>query len=459
MIITRFSPAPTGDLHIGGARTALFNWLFARHHNGEFHLRIENTDLQRSKDEFTNSIIESLKWMELNWNHISYQNENLNEHVKIANMLLASGYAYRCYTSEEDLEKQREQSKKLGKVFIHDRKWRNVKEVQEGPYAVRFKMPLNQTLTINDVVQGKVSIQSDQLDDFVILRRNGSPTYLLSAVVDDMNAKVTHVIRGNDHLTNTFKQQEILKALNSNLPIYAHIPLIHNCEGAKLSKRHGALSVLEYKKQGILPMAFCNYLLRLGWSHGNDEIISREQAIKWFNLENIGKASARFDEEKLYSTNSIYMRSLTETELRDEVFTFAKNMKYNLINDETWSKISSILPSIAARTKTIKELSNDVYDFFGSELPKYNYDVVKPINTKVKNFLMKYVPIKGSKEEIELNLRNKLMNESLSLKDVALHIRLALTGRKVSPGLFDMMFVLSEYEYTSRIKAWLKKVS
>ena len=317
-VVTRFAPSPTGFLHIGGVRTALFNWLFAKNNNGLFKLRIEDTDIKRSTDEAKEAIIDGLKWLDLNWDDdIVYQSERIVRHKEIGKELLKLGHAYKCYCSPEELADMRALAKKEKRAPKYNGKWRDMAP-SEAPKdvkpVIRIKCPQTGVTEINDVVQGKIVINNSELDDFIILRSDETPTYMLSVVVDDYDMEVTHVIRGDDHLTNTLRQKQIYTSLNWNLPIFAHIPLIHGMDGAKLSKRHGALGVEAYSDMGYLPEAMLNYLLRLGWSHGDKEIISREEAIKLFNLEAIGRSSAKFDLDRVSSLNAVYINQKINSE-------------------------------------------------------------------------------------------------------------------------------------------------
>ena len=323
-VVTRFAPSPSGSLHIGGARTALFNWLFARHHElygngGKYLLRIEDTDRAISVEGATKQIYESLEWLGLDWDGEAVsQFARVERHREIASQLLNTGLAYNCYCTPEQLSEMRELARNDGRPMRYDRRWRD-REPSDAPSgaapAIRFKMPLEGVSVINDLVQGKVEVSNKELDDLVLLRGDGTPTYMLASVVDDHDMGVTHIIRGDDHLTNAFRQSQICRALEWNLPEYAHIPLIYGQDGTKLSKRHGAVGVESYKQLGYLPEALCNYLLRLGWGHGNEEIIDRNQAIKWFGLEAVGKSPSRFDISKLASINAHYLRNADDKRL------------------------------------------------------------------------------------------------------------------------------------------------
>ncbi len=441
-IVTRFAPSPTGDLHIGGIRTAIFNWLFARANNGKFLLRIEDTDHDRSDKEYTKSIIDGLSWLNLNWDEeIVHQSENISCHQNIAYQLLELGLAYKCYLTSEELEKIRE-TNDLEEL----RKYREVKEELNQPHVIRFKMPLDGKFVLNDLVQNKIVLEYKQLDDFVIMRQDGSPTYLLACVVDDYHMNVNYIIRGDDHITNAFKQMAIYNALGWPLPQYAHIPLIHNSEGQKLSKRSGDVGINHYKDLGILPDAMFNYLLRLGWSHGDDEVISVDQAIEWFDLKHVGKSPSRLDINKLISINSTYIRKHSNREIE----LILKNTDLNL-NNSQWDSLKKAIPSLKIRSNTVLDLKNMAIDFFSQDLPKYLVDVPK-ISSELIDFLQNWTP---TSEEIDF--KNDLKKLNIKLKDIAPFIRFALSGRNISPSIFEMIdclgVELSKYrlEYALRM--------
>src|SRR5579863_249850 len=319
----RFAPSPTGPLHIGSARTALFNYLFARHHGGEFLLRIEDTDRERSTDASMRGILESLDWLGLPRDgQTVFQSTRLARHVEVAHALLATGHAYYCYCTPEELEKERERARAEGRVWRYDGRWRDRDPATAPPGVkpvIRLKAPREGDTVVHDLVQGSVRVANSELDDMIILRSDGVPVYNHSVVVDDHDMAITHVIRGDDHLTNTFRQVQIYQAMGWELPRFAHLPLIHGADGAKLSKRHGAVSVLEFREQGYLPEALCNYLLRLGWAHGDLEIISREQAVRLFDLDGVGRAPSRMDYARLTHLNGVYLRAADDDRLSREV--------------------------------------------------------------------------------------------------------------------------------------------
>jgi len=458
-VVTRFAPSPTGFLHIGGVRTALFNWLFAKHHNGSFKLRIEDTDIKRSTDEAKEAIINGLKWLELNWDdQIVYQSEQIERHKAIGKELLKLGYAYKCYCSPEELSEMRELAKKEKRAPKYNGKWRD-KDSSEAPKdikpVIRIKCPQTGTTEINDIVQGKIVINNSELDDFIILRSDDTPTYMLSVVVDDYDMEVTHVIRGDDHLTNTLRQKHIYSALNWKLPIFAHIPLIHGMDGGKLSKRHGALGVETYSNMGYLPEAMLNYLLRLGWSHGDKEIISREEAIKLFNLEAIGRSSAKFDLDRVSSINAVYINQKSNNELALKIKNIYKNMDV-VIEDKHLLLIENGMNGLKARSRTLNELA-EMSSFYIESSPIKLDDKSKKVLNKDAIELLKSYHIHLSKLEIwkEKNIEDDIKlyceKNELKLGKLAQPLRAATTGKSVSPGLYELMEVLGKTETLKRI--------
>src|SRR6186713_1482102 len=353
-VVTRFAPSPTGFLHIGGARTALFNWLYARRLGGKFLLRIEDTDKARSTQPAIEAILDGMRWLGLDWDgHEYYQSQFWARHAEIAHRLLERGAAYRCYMTQEELAAQREEAQRERKPFRIHSPWRGIAEEQAGkPFVIRLKAPQEGETAIDDQVQGKVTVQNSEIDDFVLLRSDGTPTYMLAVVVDDHDMGVTHVIRGDDHLNNAFRQLAIIWAMGWPEPTYAHVPLIHGQDGAKLSKRHGALGVDNYRDElGILPEALFNYLLRLGWGHGDDEIISRDQALEWFDVDHVGKSPSRFDLKKLENLNGHYLRDADDTRLA----TLASR-KLGLSYEELQLLVRA-MPELKARAHNLNELA------------------------------------------------------------------------------------------------------
>ena len=346
LVATRFAPSPTGPLHIGGVRTALFNWLFSKKNKGKFYLRIEDTDKERSKDEFKNQIIQSLKWIGIEYDDKEYiQSKNINKHKEIANELLKKGFAYECYCSEKEIEEQKTKAKKANMPFIYNRKWREPKDLKipnDVKPVIRFKSKISGNNIINDLVQGEINISNSTIEDFVILRKDGSPTYQLSAVVDDHQMKITHVIRGDDHKINAFKQKQIYEAMEWKVPEFAHIPLIHSASGKKLSKRDNASTLNDYIKIGILPEALRNYLLRLGWSHKDKEIFTLEESIQLFNFTGVGKSPSKLDMERILSINEHYIKNLDEKELYKNLKNFAEKYKKKIEDKYEKNLINSI---------------------------------------------------------------------------------------------------------------------
>ena len=458
-VVTRFAPSPTGFLHIGGVRTALFNWLFAKHHDGLFKLRIEDTDVKRSTNAAKEAIIDGLKWIDLNWDdEVVYQSKKIQRHVEIGKKLLDMGHAYKCYCSPEELAEMRELAKKEKRAPKYNGKWRN-RDVSEAPKdinpVIRIKCPQSGTTTINDIVQGKITINNSELDDFIILRSDNTPTYMLSVVVDDYDMDITHVIRGDDHLTNTMRQKQIYTSLSWDLPIYAHIPLIHGMDGGKLSKRHGALGVDAYSAMGYLPESMLNYLLRLGWSHGDKEIISREEAIKLFNLEAIGRSSAKFDLDRLSSLNAIYINQTSNNELAlivKDIF----QKKDVVVDDKKLLLLKNGMNGLKTRARTLNELA-EMCSFYIEEAPiSLDEKSKKVLNSDTIKLLKNYHEHLSKLEiwkqnNIEENIKLFCEANNLNLGKVAQPLRAATTGKSVSPGLYELMEVLGKMETLSRL--------
>jgi len=453
LVVTRFAPSPTGFLHIGGARTALFNWLFARHHGGKFLLRIEDTDKARSTTEAIDAILDGMRWLGLDWDgHEYYQSQFWSRHADIAHRLLERGAAYRCYMTQEELAAQREAAQRERKPFRINSPWRDVIEPQgDKPFVIRLKAPREGETVIDDEVQGRVTVQNAELDDFILLRSDGTPTYMLAVVVDDHDMGVTHVIRGDDHLNNAFRQLAIIRAMGWPEPTYAHVPLIHGADGAKLSKRHGALGVDSYRDElGLLPEAVVNYLLRLGWGHGDDEIISREQAIQWFDLEHVGKSPSRFDFKKLENLNGHYIR-----EADDERLTELVAPKLGL-SDEQKALLHRAMPELKARAHTIDQLA-DGAAFLFAERPLQADAAAAALLTEEARAILQAAhaalePLGDwTKEATEQALRAVAETRELKLGKLAQPLRAALTGRTTSPGIFDVLILLGKGESLSRI--------
>lgn len=447
--IVRFAPSPTGYLHIGGARTALFNYLFAKNKGGKFLLRIEDTDKKRSTAEAIEAIKEGLNWLGLKHDgEIFFQSQREKRHQEIAHELVKKGQAYYCYTSEEELEEMRKKAEEQKQVFRFQSPWRDSKETppQGVNPVIRIKAPKEGTSTIRDLVQDEVTINNAEIDDLVILRSNGVPTYMLAVVVDDFDMGVTHIIRGDDHLTNTFKQKVIYEAMGWKVPEFAHIPLIHGADGAKMSKRHGATSVIEYKEMGYLPEALRNYLLRLGWSHGNDEIICDEDAIKWFNLENIGKSPSRFDFARLDNLNKHYIKQKNEEKLL-ALLNFAKNPSQN-----EKQRILQALKFLKERAVNLNELAKisavyfDDFDFDPKDDETKNLLAEKSnLIREIKDLLAKISDSDFNHDEIKNNLMNFAENKGLKIKDFGPALRVSLTGESSGAGgIFDVVAILGK---------------
>lgn len=455
-VITRFAPSPTGFLHIGGARTALFNWLYARHHGGIFRLRIEDTDRVRSTEAAIEAILDGMRWLGLDWDgETVFQFARANRHAEIAQTMLAAGKAYYCYCTPEELEQMREAARAAGKPVRYDGRWRD-RDPKEAPAGVkpviRLKAPTTGETIVVDEVQGEVRVGNEQLDDMVLLRGDGTPTYMLSVVVDDHDMGITHVIRGDDHLTNTFRQKQIYQAMNWDCPTFAHIPLIHGPDGAKLSKRHGALGVDAYRELGYLPMALRNYLLRLGWSHGDDEIISTEQAVSWFDLSSVGRSASRFDYAKLDNLNGHYIREAEDRELAVDAAA-----RLGVAGDESATeRLVKGMPGLKARAKTLKELAENAA-FYVAERPLPMADKAKALLTpEAIGLLKELMPDLSALPDwqaaaIEAAVRQFIERKGIKLGQVAQPLRAALTGAATSPGLFDVMEVLGRDESLGRL--------
>ncbi|HWA92896.1 MAG TPA: glutamate--tRNA ligase [Rhizomicrobium sp.] len=451
--VLRFAPSPTGMLHIGGARTALFNWLYARHTGGTFLLRIEDTDRERSTPEAVAAILNGLEWLGLNWDgQTTYQFARAGRHREIAETMLAEGKAYRCFATPAELEEMRAQQKADGKPQRYDGRWRDrdPSEAPAGaPYVIRLKAEQTGETVVRDVVQGDVRFRNEQLDDMILLRSDGTPTYMLAVVVDDYDMGVTHVIRGDDHLNNAARQLQIIKAMGWPEPTYGHVPLIHGPDGAKLSKRHGALAVEAYRDMGYLPETMRNYLLRLGWSHGDDEIIPTAQAIEWFNLESIGRSPARLDFKKLDNLNAHYIRSMDDATLAETV------AQLRAIPPKAKGRLIAAMPGLKERAKTMVELAQSAEFLFDDGPRSLDDAAAKNLNRET---IAKVLPALEATDwtgpALEAAARAFADAEGLKLGQVAQPLRAALTGRGTSPPLFDMMAVLGRDESLVRLRAY-----
>ncbi|MBS9530139.1 glutamate--tRNA ligase [Wolbachia endosymbiont of Rhagoletis cerasi] len=469
-IVTRFAPSPTGFLHIGGARTALFNWLYAKHHGGRFLLRIEDTDRKRSTQEAIDAIIEGLRWLGVSCDgEIVYQSKRIERHKEVANLLVEKGRAYHCYCPEDEVAEKKIKAREEGKIYKHkcttkppschpsSRHWKNMWSragMTSGVRSViRFKVPDSQEIVIDDKIYGQIKVNSDQLDDIVILRSDNTPTYIFAVVVDDHDAGITDIIRGSDHLTNTFKHLLIYQALDFDIPRFAHVPLIHGEDGNKLSKRHGATSVCDYEKMGILPKAMRNYLLRLGWSHGNDEIISDEQAIEWFNLESIGRSPARLDFKKLEHLNNHYISNMSNEDI------LALILGENTLTDKKKNYLLQGLTELKKRANYLAELL-DLARFYIQDPPldlseearqivKSNLDIIKLL----ASFLSKIGDENWNKGFLSSQIKECAKLHDMKISDVYHSLRAPITGVMDAPGIIDIMVILGKDECIRRLQA------
>ena len=452
-VVTRFAPSPTGYLHIGGARTALFNWLYARHNGGKFLLRIEDTDRARSTTEAIDAILDGMRWLDFDWDgHEYYQSQFWSRHAEIAHRLLERGAAYRCYMTQEELAEQREKAKAERKPFRINSPWRDVAEDQgDKPFVIRLKAPREGETVIDDEVQGRVTVQNAEIDDFILLRSDGTPTYMLAVVVDDHDMGVTHVIRGDDHLNNAFRQLAIIRAMGWPEPTYAHVPLIHGPDGAKLSKRHGAMGVDAYRDElGLLPEAVNNYLLRLGWGHGDDEIISRDQAIEWFDLPQVGKSPSRFDFKKLENLNGHYIR-----EADDERLVALVAPKLGL-SDTQKGLLVKAMPELKARAHTLGELAEGAHFLFADRPLEMDAAAEALLTTEARALLASahaglVALANWDGPVLEAAIREVAEGTGVKLGKLAQPLRAALTGRTTSPGIFDVLALLGRDESLARI--------
>ena len=465
-VITRFAPSPTGYLHIGGARTALFNWLYAKHTGGKMLLRIEDTDQARSTEGAILAILDGLRWLELDWDgEPVYQLTRAERHRQIAEQLLAQGNAYRCYASPAELQAMREKARDEGRAPGYDGTWRH-RDPLEAPSgiapAIRFKAPRDGETVIEDRVQGRVVFANKDLDDLVILRSDGTPTYNLSVVVDDHDMGITHVIRGDDHLTNAARQTQIFKALGWDTPIYAHVPLIHGPDGAKLSKRHGALGVDAYRAMGYLPDALRNYLVRLGWSHGDAEIMSTDEMVRWFDLDAIGRSAARFDFAKLENLNGHYLRAAPDAEIVQRLKALVPELPggaalLEQIGADGWAKLERAMPGLKERAKTLVELLDNAAFLFAQRPIALDETASKVLDAPGREMLAALLPRleraePWTEDTLEAAVRGFADETGQKLGKVAQPLRAALTGRSTSPGIFDVLEVLGREESLARIR-------
>jgi len=456
-VATRFAPSPTGALHIGGVRTALFNWLYSKNNKGTFHLRIEDTDKERSKDEHKIQIIKSLKWIGIEHDGEEYiQSTKIKDHINVATELLKSGNAYRCYCSNEEIEEQKKRARQKKLPYIYNRKWRDLSE--EAPNnikpVIRFKSKIEGSTVLKDLVQGDVEIDNNTIEDFIILRNDGTPTYNLSATVDDHQMNMTHIIRGDDHKINTFKQMQIYLAMKWKLPQFAHIPLIHTIEGKKLSKRDNASTLDDYSKIGIMPDALRNYLLRLGWSFEDKEIFTLDESIKHFNLEGIGKSPSKLDMSRILSMNEHYIKKIDENELYKHLVEYCEIYKEK-INPEKEAKIKPSLSFLKNKAKTLEDIYNNAKYIIFDEV-KFGDEDLKLIDEEAKKiiteFSSKVALISNFNKEILEPIINELIKKyETNFKGVGQPIRVALTGSKFGPGLYDIIISLGKEEVEKRL--------
>jgi glutamyl-tRNA synthetase len=464
-VVTRFAPSPTGFLHIGGARTALFNWLYARRHGGRFLLRIEDTDRVRSTEPAIEAILDGIRWLGLDWDGDAvFQFARADRHAAVAHQLLDAGRAYRCYATPEELTALREEQRAAGKPIRYDGRWRDraPEDAPEGaPFVIRLKAPKEGAVTIADQVQGDVTVANAELDDFVLLRSDGTPTYMLAVVVDDHDMGVTHIIRGDDHLNNAFRQLALIRAMDAVEggwpdPVYAHVPLIHGADGAKLSKRHGALGVDAYRDElGVLPEALNNYLLRLGWGHGDEEIISRERATEVFDLSGVGRSPSRFDTKKLMNLNGHYIREADDARLTDLV---AQRLPDGIDRD----LLQRAMPVLKVRAADLNELAANAAFFFRSR-PLAMDESATALLTPDARAILTQLHAKldalaaWDTETIEAAVREVAEAAGLKLGAAAQPLRAALTGSRTSPGIFDVLALLGRTESLGRIEDQMAK--
>jgi len=457
-VATRFAPSPTGALHIGGVRTALFNWLYSKNQKGTFHLRIEDTDKERSKDEHKIQIINSLKWIGIDHDGKEYiQSTKIDNHINIAKKLLENGHAYKCYCSTEEIEEQKKRARQKKMPYKYNRKWRDLDE-KDAPNnvkpVIRFKSKIEGSSILKDLVQGDVEIENNTIEDFIILRNDGTPTYNLSATVDDHQMGMTHIIRGDDHKINTFKQIQIYLAMKWEVPQFAHIPLIHTIEGKKLSKRDNASTLDDYSKIGIMPDALRNYLLRLGWSYQDKEIFTLEESIKCFNLEGIGKSPSKLDMSRILSMNEHYIKTIDENDLYTNLVNYCEIYK-DKINHEKETKIKLSLSFLKNKAKTLEDIFNNAKYIIMDEV-KFNEDDLELIDDKAKKIISEFKNELSSlkdftKENLEPIVNEIIKKHETNFKGVGQPLRVALTGSKFGPGLYDIIISLGKNEVERRL--------
>ena len=459
-VATRFAPSPTGSLHIGGVRTALFCWLYSKNKKGTFHLRIEDTDKERSKDEHKIQIIKSLKWIGIEHDGELYiQSAKIDDHINVAKELLNGGHAYKCYCSTDDIEDQKKRARQKKLPYTYNRKCRELRE-SDAPKnikpVVRFKSKIEGSSILEDLVQGDVEIENINIEDFIILRNDGTPTYNLSATVDDHQMKMSHIIRGDDHKINTFKQIQIYLAMNWSLPSFAHIPLIHTLAGKKLSKRDNASTLDDYSKIGIMPDALRNYLLRLGWSYKDKEIFTLKESVKYFNLEGIGKSPSKLDMSRILSMNEHYIKNINEEELYNHLVQYCELYKEKVPNDKV-DKIKLSLIFLKNKAKTLEDIYNNAKFIIFDEV-NFNPEDLKLIDDKAKKIISEFASRikrleKLNKEFLEPIINDLVKTNETNFKGVGQPIRVALTGSKFGPGLYDIIISLGKEEIIKRLRS------
>ncbi len=457
-VATRFAPSPTGPLHIGGVRTALFNWLYSKNQKGNFYLRIEDTDKERSKEEYKKQIIKSLQWIGINHDGQEYiQSQKINDHIKVANELLKKGNAYKCYCSNEEIEEQKKRAKQKKIPYVYDRKWRDKNE-SEAPNnikpVIRFKSKVTGKSVLKDLVQGNVEIENNTIEDFVILRNDGTPTYNLSASVDDHQMNMTHIIRGDDHKINTFKQIQIYEAMGWDLPSFAHIPLIHTIEGKKLSKRDKTSTLEDYSKIGIIPDALRNYLLRLGWSFEDKEIFTLDESIEYFNLKGIGKSPSKLDMSRILSMNEHYIKNIDENDLFNQFVSYCEIFK-GKIKTEKNDKIKKSLSFLKNKAKTLEDIFDNSQYILNDDV-NFNKEDLKLIDDKAKTIISEFnrriKKIKEfTREDLEPVVQELIKSNNTNFKGVGQPLRIALTGSKFGPGIYDIIISLGKDEVEKRL--------
>jgi len=457
-VATRFAPSPTGPLHIGGVRTALFNWLYSKNQKGSFFLRIEDTDKERSKNEYKDQIIKSLKWIGVEHDGKEYiQSLKINDHINIAKELLKNGFAYKCYCSHEEIEEQKNRAKQKKLPYVYNRKCRELKEIdapKDVDPVIRFKSKSEGNSTLKDLVQGDIEIENSTIEDFVILRKDGTPTYNLSASVDDHQMNITHIIRGDDHKINTFKQMQIYLSMKWDLPLFAHIPLIHTTEGKKLSKRDKASTLDDYSKIGVMPEALRNYLLRLGWSFKDKEIFTEEESIKYFNLEGIGKSPSKLDMSRILSMNEHYIKNIDENELFNQLTKYCEIYKEKMPN-EKGEKIKSSLVFLKNKAKTLEDIYNNSKYIIQDKIT-INQDDLKLLDDKTKRIISEFSKNiskieKLNKETLEPIINALIKSNETNFKGVGQPLRIVLTGSKFGPGIYDIINSLGKNEVLKRL--------